>query len=41
LPIQPISRTSKAQLTSNEKETLDNVYKTFRGWCERLDINPV
>jgi len=40
VPIQPISRTSKAELTSKEKETLDSVYKTFNGWCERLEIKP-
>lgn len=36
--IQPVSRSSKEVLTSQQKETLDNVYKTFLEWCERLGI---
>ncbi len=40
LAIQPISRTSLKPLTSKEKEILDGVYNTFKGWCERLEIKP-
>jgi len=41
LPIELISRTNKQPLTDKQKEVLDEVYKTFLGWCERINIKPV
>jgi 4-hydroxy-tetrahydrodipicolinate synthase len=38
LPILPISRSSKDVLTKDQMVTLDGVYDTFVGWCERLGI---
>lgn len=38
IDIQPVCRSSKEVLTTQQKETLDGVYKTFLGWCERLGI---
>jgi 4-hydroxy-tetrahydrodipicolinate synthase len=41
LPIELISRTNKQPLTDKQKEVLDEVSKTFSGWCERINIKPV
>ena len=41
LPILPVSRTSPKPLTTQQMETLDGVYQTFLGWCQRLQIEPV
>ncbi|MBS1934678.1 MAG: dihydrodipicolinate synthase family protein [Bacteroidetes bacterium] len=41
LPIELISRTNKEPLTDKQKEVLDEVHKTFLGWCERINIKPV
>jgi 4-hydroxy-tetrahydrodipicolinate synthase len=41
LPILPVSRTSPKPLTTQQMETLDGVYQTFLGWCQRLEIKPV
>ena len=41
VPIHPISRSSTHPLTLKQKQTLDSVYKTFLGWCERLSIQHV
>ena len=41
VPIHPISRSSTQPLTLKQKQTLDSVYKTFLGWCERLSIQHV
>jgi 4-hydroxy-tetrahydrodipicolinate synthase len=40
VPILPVSRSSAEQLRVLQKETLDGVYQTFLGWCERLQIKP-
>lgn len=40
VPILPISRTSPNPLTEKEKKALDNVYASFKGWCNRLGIQP-
>lgn len=36
--IQPVSRSTKEVLSPQQKESLDGVYKTFLGWCERLGV---
>jgi 4-hydroxy-tetrahydrodipicolinate synthase len=41
LPIQLTCRSSNHLLTTQQKQTLDGVHKTFLGWCERLEITPV
>lgn len=41
LPIRTISRTHALELTMEQKKTLDQVYETFLGWCDRLAIKPV
>jgi 4-hydroxy-tetrahydrodipicolinate synthase len=41
LQILPISRSSSQALTTQQKETLDGVHRTFLQWCERLKIEPV
>lgn len=38
LPVRPISRAHVLQLTPQQKETLDGIYESFLGWCERLNI---
>lgn len=38
LPVRPISRAHVLQLTPQQKETLDTIYESFLGWCERLNI---
>ncbi len=40
LPIQVMSRNGQ-QLSSVQTEALDNIYKDFLGWCEKLQIKPV
>jgi 4-hydroxy-tetrahydrodipicolinate synthase len=41
LPIRTISRTFALELTPDQKKTLDDIYTSFLGWCERLGIQPV
>ena len=41
LPILPVSRIYSKPLTTQQKETLDGVYQSFLGWCQRLHIQPV
>jgi 4-hydroxy-tetrahydrodipicolinate synthase len=41
LPVRMISRAHALELTREQKQTLDDVYKSFIGWCERLNIEPV
>jgi len=41
LSIEIISRSNKRALPIEQKLILNDVYKTFLGWCERLNINPV
>jgi 4-hydroxy-tetrahydrodipicolinate synthase len=38
LPVRPISRAHVLQLTPQQKKTLDEIYESFLGWCERLNI---
>src|SRR4029078_7747739 len=38
LPVRLISRTHVLQLTPQQKQTLDEIYDSFLGWCERLNI---
>jgi 4-hydroxy-tetrahydrodipicolinate synthase len=39
LPVRPISRAHVLQLTPQQKQTLDSIYDSFLGWCERLNIS--
>jgi len=41
LPVRTISRAHALELTTQQRTTLDDIYKDFLGWCERLDIQPV
>ncbi|GEO09781.1 dihydrodipicolinate synthase family protein [Segetibacter aerophilus] len=41
LPIRTISRAHALELTPDQKATLDRIYDSFLGWCERLEIVPV
>ena len=41
LPIELISRKSAKPLTAKQKNTLDEIYKVFLGWCDYLGIEPV
>jgi 4-hydroxy-tetrahydrodipicolinate synthase len=41
LPVRTISRATALELTPEQKKTLDEIYQSFLGWCERLDIKPV
>ena len=41
LPVRTISRTFALELTPEQKTTLDEIYTSFIGWCERLGITPV
>jgi 4-hydroxy-tetrahydrodipicolinate synthase len=41
LPIRTISRAHALELTPAQKTTLDDIYDSFLGWCDRLDIQPV
>ena len=41
LPIELISRKPGRSLTGRQKRALDETYNIFRGWCDRLGIEPV
>ena len=41
LPIELITRKSKRPLTKKQRTGLDDTYKVFLGWCERIGIEPV
>ncbi len=41
VPIEIISRVSTTPLTTQQKQTLDDTYKVFLGWCNRIGIQPV
>jgi 4-hydroxy-tetrahydrodipicolinate synthase len=41
LPVRTISRAHIMQLTPEQKQTLDEIYNSFLGWCERLNMKPV
>jgi len=40
LPIEILSRSNKNELTSDERQDLDKVYRRFQSWCDRLSISP-
>jgi 4-hydroxy-tetrahydrodipicolinate synthase len=40
VPIEVISRTTPGPLTAQQKQVLDDVYKTLLGWCDRIGIKP-
>jgi 4-hydroxy-tetrahydrodipicolinate synthase len=40
LPIEIISRKSARSLTTKQQNGLDETYKVFLGWCDRLGIEP-
>ena len=40
VPIEVISRTTPSPLTAQQKQILDDVYKTLLGWCKRIGIEP-
>ena len=41
LPVRTISRAHALELTVDQKRTLEDIYKSFLTWCERLEIQPV
>lgn len=41
LPISLICRSNSAQLPVEQRKILDETYKTFLGWCDRLGIKAV
>lgn len=41
LPVRTISRAHVLELTPQQKETLDNIYENFIGWCEKLGITRI
>jgi 4-hydroxy-tetrahydrodipicolinate synthase len=40
VPIEISGRTANSPLTAEQRKTLDEVYKTFVGWCDRIGIKP-
>lgn len=40
LPIEISSRVSSTPLTAQQKQALDDTYKVFLGWCDRIGIQP-
>jgi 4-hydroxy-tetrahydrodipicolinate synthase len=41
LPIRTISRAHALELTPEQKVTLDDIFYSFLGWCDRLGLQPV
>ena len=41
LPIEITSRVSSTPLTAQQRQALDDTYKVFLGWCDRIGIQPV
>jgi len=41
LPIELISKKSPKHMSKKQQNALDQTYKTFLGWCDRLGIQPV
>jgi 4-hydroxy-tetrahydrodipicolinate synthase len=41
LPVRTISRTHALELTPQQKQVLDEVYRSFLTWCDKLAIKPV
>jgi len=40
LPIELTTRIASTPLTTQQMQALDDVYKTFHGWCDRIGIQP-
>jgi len=40
VPIEVKSRVSSSSITVQQKQALDDVYKSLLGWCERIGIQP-
>lgn len=40
MPIETLSRTATSPLTAAQKQALDDTYKVFLGWCDRIGIKP-
>ena len=40
LPIEVISRINTTSLTTQQQRALDDIYKVFLGWCDRIGIKP-
>ncbi|MBO9731396.1 MAG: dihydrodipicolinate synthase family protein [Chitinophaga sp.] len=41
LPVRTISRAHALELTPEQKTTLQQIYRDFKGWCDRLQIKEV
>ena len=41
LPIEVSSRIPSTPLTPAQKQALDDTYKTFLGWCDRIGIQAI
>lgn len=41
LPVRTISRAHALELTPEQKGTLQQIYRDFKGWCDRLQIKEV
>ncbi|MES1223961.1 MAG: dihydrodipicolinate synthase family protein [Bacteroidota bacterium] len=41
LPVRTISRATALELTPEQKKTLDEIYDSFKSWCDKLQIKPV
>jgi len=41
LPVRTISRSHVLELTPEQKQTLNEIYASFLGWCEKLGIAPI
>ncbi|MES1223839.1 MAG: dihydrodipicolinate synthase family protein, partial [Bacteroidota bacterium] len=41
LPVRTISRTHALELTPKQKQTLDEIHRSFVSWCDKLEIKPV
>jgi 4-hydroxy-tetrahydrodipicolinate synthase len=41
LPVRTISRTHALELTPLQKQTLDEIHRSFLQWCDKLGIKPV
>ncbi|CAL1519003.1 dihydrodipicolinate synthase family protein [Chitinophaga sp. MM2321] len=41
VPVRTISRAHALELTPDQKQALQQLHRTFKGWCERLQIREV
>lgn len=41
MPVRTISRAQALELTPEQKQTLQQIYHDFKGWCDRLQIKEV